>query len=137
MYTVFSSAIVSPRARPGLFKRRWSVYITISSSETDSSMNDNVSGVCGLGISCIYCTVNIRAEVQSMSDKKLVVIATHAFEDPERATIPFVMANAALASETDVTVILQTTGVLLAIKDRARHLRAESFPGLQELMSNF
>jgi uncharacterized protein involved in oxidation of intracellular sulfur len=72
-----------------------------------------------------------------MSDKKLVVIVTHAFEDPERATIPFVMANAALASETDVTVILQTTGVMLAVKDRAKHVRAESFPALHELVKIF
>lgn len=72
-----------------------------------------------------------------MSDKKLVVIATHAFEDPERATIPFVMANAALASETDVTLILQTTGVMLAVKEYAKHLRAESFPALEELIRTF
>lgn len=76
-------------------------------------------------------------EAPKMSDRKLAVIVTHAYEDPERATIPFVMANAALASETDVTVILQTTGVLLAVKDGAKHVRAESFPPLQDLIKMF
>jgi len=72
-----------------------------------------------------------------MASKKLVVIATHGDEDPERATIPFVMANAALASETDATVILQTTGVNLAVKGYAKHVRAEAFPPLTDLIRGF
>jgi uncharacterized protein involved in oxidation of intracellular sulfur len=72
-----------------------------------------------------------------MADKKMVIIATHADEDPERATIPFVMANAALASETDVSVILQTTGVMLAVKGYTKHVRAEAFPQLPDLVKGF
>ena len=72
-----------------------------------------------------------------MPTKKMVIVATHAAEDPERATIPFVMANAALASDTEAIVILQTTGVMLAVKNYASHVRAEAFPPLQELMSTF
>lgn len=71
-----------------------------------------------------------------MASRKMVVIATHGDEDPERATIPFVMANAALASETDVSVILQTTGVNLAVKEYTKRVRAESFPPLTELMKS-
>lgn len=72
-----------------------------------------------------------------MASKKMVVIATHGDEDPERATIPFVMANAGLASDTDVSVILQTTGVNLAVKGYAKHVRAEAFPPLTDLVKNF
>lgn len=71
------------------------------------------------------------------ADKKMVVFATHGAEDPERATIPFVMANAVLASDVETVVILQTTGVTLAVKGNARHVRAEAFPPLDELMKNF
>lgn len=72
-----------------------------------------------------------------MAGKKLVIVATHAGEDPERATIPFVMANAALATEMDATVILQSSGVWLAVKDYAKHVRAEAFPPLDELLKTF
>lgn len=76
-------------------------------------------------------------EAFQMASKKMVVIATHGDEDPERATIPFVMANAGLASDTDVSVILQTTGVNLAVKGYAKHVRAEAFPPLTDLVKNF
>ena len=72
-----------------------------------------------------------------MASKKMVIIATRGGEDPERATIPFVMANAALATDIDVTVILQTTGVWLAVKEYANHVRAEAFPPLDQLMKDF
>jgi predicted peroxiredoxin len=72
-----------------------------------------------------------------MASKKMVVIATHGDEDPERATIPFVMANAGLASDTDVSIILQTTGVNLAVKGYVKHVRAESFPPLTDLLKSF
>ena len=48
------------------------------------------------------------------SADKVAIIATHGPEDPERATLPFVMANAALVMETEAVVILQGNGVLLA-----------------------
>jgi predicted peroxiredoxin len=71
-----------------------------------------------------------------MATKKMVIIATHGDEHPELATIPFVMANAALASDTDVSVILQSSGVNLALKGYTKHIRAEAFPPLTELMKN-
>jgi len=72
-----------------------------------------------------------------MADKKMVIIATHADDDPEKATIPFVMANAALASETGATVILQSTGVMLAVKGYTKHVRTEAFPELPDLMKSY
>jgi uncharacterized protein involved in oxidation of intracellular sulfur len=76
-------------------------------------------------------------KVEAMPAKKMVIVATHGGEDPERAIIPFVMANAALATEMDVTVVLQTRGVWLAVKDYANHVKTEAFPPLDQLMKDF
>ena len=74
-----------------------------------------------------------------MSDKqeRIVIIATHAEESPDRATIPFVMGSAALAMDVDVSIILQVTGVYLALKGYADHVHAAGFPPLLELQETF
>jgi uncharacterized protein involved in oxidation of intracellular sulfur len=74
-----------------------------------------------------------------MSDKpdKLVIIATHAEESPDKATIPFVMGSTALAMDVDVSIILQVTGVYLALKGYADHVHAAGFPPLLELQETF
>jgi uncharacterized protein involved in oxidation of intracellular sulfur len=72
-----------------------------------------------------------------MTKEKLVIVATHAADDPERATIPFVLANAAMATEMGVTVVLQAEGVRLAVIDEAKKINAEAFPPLQNLMKDF
>jgi len=68
---------------------------------------------------------------------KLVFIVTCAEEQPDRATIPFVLANSALAMETEAVVVLQMTGVYLGMKKYARHVHAAGFPPLQELLETF
>ena len=74
-----------------------------------------------------------------MNDKpeKLVIIATYAEESPDKATIPFVMGSAALAMDVDVSIILQVTGVYLALKGYADHVHAAGFPPLLELQETF
>jgi uncharacterized protein involved in oxidation of intracellular sulfur len=67
---------------------------------------------------------------------KMVIIGTYADENPEKATLPFVMANTSLASDVDVVVALQSMGVYLAMKGYARHVKAEGFPPLKELIEN-
>ena len=66
--------------------------------------------------------------------EKLILMCTHGPEDPERATIPFVMATAAQASEVDVVIGLQASGVLLAKKGVAEEIVAPAFPPLKELL---
>ncbi len=68
---------------------------------------------------------------------KLVVVATHGCEDAERASLPFVMANAALALETQAVVILQGTAVTLAKKGCYEHVFATGLPSLKELVDTF
>jgi predicted peroxiredoxin len=65
---------------------------------------------------------------------KLILMCTHGPEDPERATIPFVMATAAQASDVEVVLGFQANGVMLVRKGCAEHVFAAGFPPLKELM---
>jgi predicted peroxiredoxin len=71
-----------------------------------------------------------------MSEKKekLILMCTHGPEDPERATIPFVMATTAQASDVDVVLGFQVNGVMLIMKGIAEHVAAAGFPPLKELL---
>ena len=69
--------------------------------------------------------------------EKIVIIATHGGEDPERACLPFVLANASLAMDTQAVVILQGTAVTLAKKGCYEHVFAAGLPPLKELVDSF
>ncbi len=71
-------------------------------------------------------------------EEKVMYICTHAYEDSEKAHLPFVMANAALAMDIKATVVLQANGVYLAQKGFLDHmLPGGGFPPLKELMQSF
>ncbi len=75
-----------------------------------------------------------------MSEKqdKILYIGTHANDNPEKAHLPFVLANAALAMDIEVTVVLQTNGVYLAKKGFVENMvNAGGFPPLATLMESF
>jgi len=74
-----------------------------------------------------------------MTEKKEMVlyIATHAGEDPERASLPFVLGVAALAMDVEVIVAFQSTGVYLAKKGVMENVFAAGLPPLKELVDNF
>lgn len=67
----------------------------------------------------------------------VVIIATHAGDDPERATIPFALGNAALAMDEPGIIVLQGYGVLLAKKGYAESVHAGGFDPLKKLMDSF
>ncbi len=69
--------------------------------------------------------------------QRLVIMATHGPEDPERATIPFVMACAALASDVAVVIGLQADGVCLVHQGEAETVQAREFPPLTKLLDDF
>jgi predicted peroxiredoxin len=71
------------------------------------------------------------------SADKVVIIATHGPEDQERATLPFMMANAALVMESEAVVILQGSGVLLAKKGIYEHVCAGGLPLLKDQLEAF
>lgn len=65
------------------------------------------------------------------------VSLTHAKDDPDRATVAFVVANAAVASDKETMVFLSTEGVRLAVKGYADDVHEEGFAPLRELMASF
>jgi len=69
--------------------------------------------------------------------EKLVIMCTHGPESPERATIPFVLATAAQASDVEVVMGFQAEGVVLATKGAAERVAAPSFPPLKDLVAAY
>ncbi len=68
---------------------------------------------------------------------KFCVSLTSAKNDRDKATVAFVVANAALGSEKDTMVFLSTEGVRLAVPGYADDIREEGFAPLAELMTSF
>ena len=66
--------------------------------------------------------------------EKLVIMVTHGPEDPELATIPFVMAGAAVASDVDVVMGFQGEGCMLVKKGVAETVAAPEFAPLGGLL---
>jgi predicted peroxiredoxin len=69
--------------------------------------------------------------------EKVVILATHGPSSPELATIPFVMACAALASDVDVVMGFQGDAVCLMHTGEAETIEAPGFPPLAKLVSEF
>ena len=71
-------------------------------------------------------------------EEKILYIGTHGGEDPEKASMPFVMACAALAMDIKASVCLQGNGVYLARKGYADNvLPSGGFPHIKELLKTF
>ncbi|HYB73018.1 MAG TPA: DsrE family protein [Candidatus Sulfotelmatobacter sp.] len=68
---------------------------------------------------------------------KFCVSLTHAKDNRDKATVAFVVANAAVASEKETMVFLSTEGVHLSQKGYADDIREEGFAPLKDLMDNF
>ena len=68
---------------------------------------------------------------------KFVVSLTNAKNDADKATVAFVVANAAAASDKDTVVFLSIEGVRLAQPGYADDIHEEGFAALKDLMTNF
>jgi predicted peroxiredoxin len=68
---------------------------------------------------------------------KFCVSLTAAKENADKATVAFVVANAAVASDKDTVVFLSTEAVRLAVVGYADDIAEEGFAPLKQLMSNF
>jgi predicted peroxiredoxin len=69
--------------------------------------------------------------------EKLLFMVTHGPEAPERATIPFVMATTAQASDVEVVMGFQDEGVILAKKGVVEGIEAPGFPPLKTLFDAY
>ena len=68
---------------------------------------------------------------------RFCVTLTHAKDNTDKATVAFVIANAAAASDKETVVFLSTEGVRLAAPGYAEGVHEEGFAPLKELMANF
>jgi predicted peroxiredoxin len=68
---------------------------------------------------------------------KFCVSLTHAKDNTDKATVAFVVANAALGSGKETLVFLSIEGVRLSQKGFADGIHEEGFAPLKELMDNF
>lgn len=62
--------------------------------------------------------------------------ATHGREDPERATLPFIVANVAASADQEAIVLLTIEGVWLATKGYADDVRHEGMQPLTEVLAS-
>ena len=68
---------------------------------------------------------------------RFCVSLTHAKNDTDKATVAFVVANAAVASNQETLVFLSTEAVRLSEKGYADDVHEEGFAPLAELIANF
>ena len=68
---------------------------------------------------------------------KFLVSLTNAKNDPDKATVGFVVANAAVASGQDTVIFLNVEGAYLASKGYADDIHEEGFAPLKQLMDQF
>lgn len=68
---------------------------------------------------------------------RFVVNCTVAKDNPDKATVAFVLANAALASGKEALVFLSIEGVRLSQRGYADAIHEEGFQPLRDLMAGF
>lgn len=68
---------------------------------------------------------------------KFCVSLTCAKDNADKATVAFVVANAAVASDKETMVFLSTEGVRIGAKGYADGVHEEGFAPLKELIQNF
>ncbi len=70
-------------------------------------------------------------------DKKLLLVATHSFDAPERAGAALSIANTAVANGIDVIVFTINEGALLVKKGFAETIKEQkAFPPIKDLMAS-
>lgn len=70
-------------------------------------------------------------------EKKITYIVTYAEDNAEKATIPFMLANVAMTMDVTPVIILQSNGVMLAIKDHAEKVHFKDGISLKDLIKNY
>jgi uncharacterized protein len=68
---------------------------------------------------------------------KFCVSLSYSKDNTDKATVAFVVANAAAASDKEALVFLSVEGVRLSQRGYADDIREEGFAPLKELMDNF
>ena len=67
----------------------------------------------------------------------MLVNVTHGKDDPERATLAFVVGNVAASADQETVVLLTIDGVWLATKGYADEIHKQGFQPLKEIIASF
>jgi uncharacterized protein len=67
----------------------------------------------------------------------LLINTTHGNEDPERATLAFIVGNVAASADQETVVLLAIEGVWLATRGYADRIHKEGFQPLREVIASF
>jgi uncharacterized protein len=67
----------------------------------------------------------------------ILINATHGPDDPESATLPFVVGNVAATADQDAVVLLTLEGAWLAVRGRTDGVAQPGLPVLREVMAQF
>lgn len=68
---------------------------------------------------------------------KILANCTHGKEDPERATLSFVVGNVAASADQEAVVLLTIDGAWLATKGYADGVQKEGFQPLPDVIQSF
>lgn len=71
------------------------------------------------------------------TEKKITYIVTYGDDNPEKATIPFILANTAMAMEVTPVIILQSNAVMLGVKGFAEKVHFKDGVSLKQLIENY
>ncbi len=71
------------------------------------------------------------------NERKIIYILTHGEENPEIATIPFILANTAMAMDVTPVIILQSNSVMLGVKGYADNVHFKEGVSLKQLIENY
>ena len=69
--------------------------------------------------------------------KKIVYVLTTGPENPEKATLPFILATAAQSVDVEAVICLQGPAVYFALKGFAQSVQAMALPKFMDLMDIF
>jgi predicted peroxiredoxin len=68
---------------------------------------------------------------------KLLIHSSHGKEDPERATLPFILGNNAVLAGQEAVILLTIDAVWLATEGGADGIQKEGLPPLAQIMGEF
>ncbi len=67
----------------------------------------------------------------------LLLFCSHGKDDPEKATLPFIVGNVAVTADQHATVFLTSEAVRIATKGYAEGVIKEGFTPLKEIIDSF
>jgi uncharacterized protein len=67
----------------------------------------------------------------------IVINATHGPDDPERATLPFVVGNVAATADQDAIVLLTIDAAWLGVLGKSDGVAAPTLPALKDVIAQF